>query len=95
MCFQDGTAIPVLAPEVLCTADRANEPVDGYAQNAAPARFDTPSPAERALASEAPTLDSEGHIHTRIAGHQNSLMHWERPQVHMATGEVVEGSNVH
>ena len=60
----DGAAVPVLAPEVLCTADRANEPVDGYAQNAAPARFDTPSPAEDAPASVAPSAGwRETHLY--------------------------------
>ena len=39
--------IPVLAPEVLCTAERAKDPVEGYAQNAAPAKLDTPNPACR------------------------------------------------
>ena len=37
---------PVLAPAELATAERAKEPVEGYAPNAAPARLHTPRAAD-------------------------------------------------
>lgn len=58
---------PVLAPEVLCTAERANDPVEGYAQNAAPAKLEIPSPAY--CDSSKISMRTRTHTHTQLLAH--------------------------